>query len=620
MDREEIAAQQIIYALENTKELQNTLGDKTLTDYQYFTSRVFLGLKTLSSLLVFWDTGYGKTLLGIHIMKNITFNYPSWRIFLFIKASIHEVWEEELKKYNINAFIFHYKDINVFTKFKSKLENYKNKKDRVLIIIDEVHNLVSMNKDKKFSNKERKINRLFKLIRNITEEKFNKLLVMSATPIVNDIQEFNLLLDLLRKNKFTFDDRYFDPREKLLNIDQLKNGLLLLTSYKKENLDSLSNTLLSDNFAKKTVYIKNIEMSDYQESFFNEASKYEYMSKDLYRLKTIRRLVSTFVFNGLKLKKDITEEEYNIMINDKLNSFKKFVEKIKFDDTLIDNFKNNIDITDEKFLTLRNYSCKYIETCKIILNSKGKCLIYEPFVSFEGIATLREYLKLFNITFIEYSTMTNYREKNLKDFNKIENINGDVIKCCIFSNAGNEGISFTCINDLIILDIPWSESLLRQIIGRSVRFKSHLALDIERRYVDVHILISMTKKGKSSDREMFNLINRKLNRINQIYTVLKETSIEYVYEKHKNLEPEYDEYFINDLERKKIDFKDEVLKYKVREVIRIKYKMLDLVEEGYLDKSNIVYDKDMNIVGKLKEDENGLDFYIENDNLIYYLD
>lgn len=198
---EKIVAQHINYAIENTKSLDINMKDKILTEYQSFTSRVFIGLKTLSSLLVFWDTGFGKTLLGLYIIKNITYIYPSWRIFIFVKASLHKIWEEGVSDYcNKKVEILHYDDNNVFLKFKGKLENYKNKRDRVLIIIDEAHNFILRNKEKDYDNKERKINRLYRLISNVCNEKYNKLLLMSATPVVNDIKEFNILVNLLRKN------------------------------------------------------------------------------------------------------------------------------------------------------------------------------------------------------------------------------------------------------------------------------------------------------------------------------------------------------------------------------------------------------------------------------------
>lgn len=100
-------------------------------------------------------------------------------------------------------------------------------------------------------------------------------------------------------------------------------------------------------------------------------------------------------------------------------------------------------------------------------------LIYEPFVTFEGIATLVEYLKIFKIKYIEFSKNTiKTKDDSVLSFNNITNLNGSECKVCIFSSAGSEGISFIGILDLIILDIPWSGSNLEQIIGRARRLYS----------------------------------------------------------------------------------------------------------------------------------------------------
>ncbi|AXA52584.1 putative nucleoside triphosphatase I [Linepithema humile entomopoxvirus 1] len=451
---------------------------------------------------------------------------------------------------------------------------------------------------------------------------------MSATPVVNDIKEFNILVNLLRKNIVNFDERYFDD-EKLVNRNRLKNGLLSIVSYQKVENDSLTNTIENDNFASKRIHIYKILMTDYQESFYNEAEKYESLNKDLYKLKPIRRMVSTFVYDGLKIREKMTEEEFNNFIKSKLSSFRRSIENMSFDDKIIQKFINNDDdnINDENFHKLKQYSCKYIEACRLILKSKGKCLIYEPFVSYEGIHihthththTLKEYLKLFKISFIEYSKLSNIRERNLSEFNHINNDSGKYVKCCIFTNAGSEGVSFTCVNDLVVLDIPWSESQLRQIIGRSLRYGSHY--NIDRKYVNVHIILAFTKNGKSSDNEMFQLIKRKLNRITQLYSLLKESSIEFIYNKYNTLEPINEEYIFDTIKNNKIEYVNESKTYKIKKVIKIKYVISDIIEDGYFDsESKYIYDKDMNLVCKAKETNGILDLFVRNGELIYNVD
>lgn len=621
-DLEKIVAQHINYALDITSALDVSIKDKKLTDYQLFTARVFVGLKSMSSLLVFWDTGLGKTLLGLYVIKNITFTYPSWKIFLFVRASLHNIWEEGIKYYcNKKVEILHYDDINVFMKFKNKLENYRTKKDRILILIDEVHNVILRNKERNYDSKERKIRRLFNLIRNITSEGYNKLLLMTATPIVNDITEFHLLVDIMRKGILKFDERYF-KNEKLVNKNALKKSLVSLCSYKTADANSLENTEENDNFASKRVFIHRVVMSEYQESLYNDAERYELKNIDLYSLKPIRRMVSTFVFHDLKIRENMDDDEFNMMVKERLESFRTMIRKIHVTDEIREMLINEReqDITDKDFVSLNNFSCKYIQTCKYILKSRGKCLIYEPFVSFEGLATLKEYLNIFGITYIEYSKFTSSRQSNLKMFNDNKNNDGNVIKCCLITNAGSEGVSFTCINDMIILDIPWSESQLRQIIGRSLRYNSHINTD--RKYVNIHIILAFTKAGKSSDQEMLNIVKKKLNRIKQIYSVLKETSIENINFKYKTMEPIEEEYIYETIQKNIADFENESDVVDTKELTRIKFLSCSgFIEEGFLDyASETVYNDSMDPVGKIRIINGVYDIFVRDGIIVYNID
>lgn len=94
----------INYALENNNIDENfyKLNKEkiVLTEYQKFVSNVFL-LENFKSLLLFWETGFGKTIQCVYIMRHIFDIYPQWKIFLFVKSSLKK--DPWLK--TINAFI-----------------------------------------------------------------------------------------------------------------------------------------------------------------------------------------------------------------------------------------------------------------------------------------------------------------------------------------------------------------------------------------------------------------------------------------------------------------------------------------------------------------------------------
>ncbi|CCU56420.1 ATPase, NPH1 [Mythimna separata entomopoxvirus 'L'] len=636
-----IVGAHINYALEKTTHLPNTITNYisneeiTLKDYQYFVSRIFIGLKNLNSMLLFWDTGMGKTLTAVYIIKHIKELFPRWIILIFIKKSLYiDPWLNTIRAYVpdiSNNIIFVYYDssssLDKFTNIYRSIESSLNKKNRLLIIIDEVHKLISRSVKK--DNNERNFTPTYKKLIKLANYEGNKVLCMSATPIYNNIDEFNNLIGLLRPNVMTFKEEYI-INGKLINFKEIRETLLGLCSYKRLiEADSLTETNYVEGYAKKNVIYHNIIMSDEQSKLFNLAERYDYKT-ELGGLKTMRRLVSSFAFYDLKIKGDLDNIEYNDMIKRKLAEFSEFTKSINFSKNFIDKFKNNNLKTDislddiNNYNILYQYSCKYIEACRIILNSRGKVLIFEPLVNFEGIATLKYYFNCFNISYIEYSSKTlKTRDIELSEYNNYENNDGKNVKVCIFSYAGSEGISFKCINDIIILDMPWNESELKQIMGRSIRLNSHNDLQIENRYVNVHFIISYTNNRKSVDKEILDIIKDKQTKINVIFDLLKSASIETIHNIYKYIEPVENETIFDTIRKtrmKEMNISNIVVKIKLYPIMYCKDYDRATILKGLLNKeNNIIYDNDT-AVAKLLTENNVPIFIINENNLIYIAD
>lgn len=449
---------------------------------------------------------------------------------------------------------------------------------------------------------------------------------MSATPITNNINEFNNLIGLLRPNVMNVKEEYIN-NGKFINFKEIRETLLGICSYKRLiEADSLTETNYIEGYAKKNIIYHNIIMSDEQSTLYNMAEKYDYKT-DLGGLKTMRRLISSFAFYDLKIKGDLDNIEYNSMIKRKLSEFFEFTKNINFSKIFINQFKNNELKTDIPLSDINNYnilyqySCKYIEACRIILNSRGKLLIFEPLVNFEGISSLKYYFDCFNISYIEYSSKTlKTRDNDLNEYNNYENNNGEKIKVCIFSYAGSEGISFKCINDIIILDMPWNESELKQIIGRSIRFNSHNDLSIENRYVNVHFIISYSNNRKSVDKEILDIIKNKQSKINVIFDLLKSASMETIHNMYKYIEPVETETIFDKIRKtrmKEMNVSNIVINMKLYPINY--YKEYDKVTlfKGLLNKdTNIIYNDNIPVAKLVLKDNNPI-FIIDNENLIY---
>jgi superfamily II DNA or RNA helicase len=592
-------------ALEKEKNLTRMIGDKSLLDHQYFVAKIFLGLKTMNRLLLFWDTGSGKTLASVYIIKHLEELYPEWYIFIFIKASLHnDPWYSTLEKYTPEKleriFFIHYNAADSHVIFLKRLQEF-NQHNRVLFIIDECQNFISQTIQTK--NRNQRTKKTYDLIQKMTR-KNNKLLLISATPILNEISEFNILASLLRENIKIDEEMIYNNR--IISEKELINKMAGCCSYYRPNeIGTLEDTEASDVYPAKRIKFVNVTMSLHQTNIYADATGLDIKAGNT-SFKTFRRMAASFAF-----------EKFSSNYQEKVLEFKKDFLNCKFSTNFITSFINNNiqeDEEKEKYDCLYNYSCKFIEACKLILNSEGKCLVYSHFVNYIGIAAFKIYLNCFNISFVQLSSS----DSNLDKYNSIENINGNEIKVCLFSGSGAEGVSFTGVNSLIILDIPWSEAKLRQVIGRSIRTNSHKDLDVNRKYVNIYILISepCKKEIASIDNEMIDLIKRKNDAINILYKLFKKTSIEKIHQYYKTTYSEK-EFIFDTLNNLQIDFLNKTDVLVLKKLVPILYSDDNFVtiKNGYYEKETYYVYENQTKIGTIDP----LDFNIINEKMVYNL-
>lgn len=570
-------AKHISYALDNYKNVfEPDFKDIVLTDYQQFTASMFL-LEDFNKLLLFWETGFGKTIFCVYIIYNIFRIYPQWKIFIFVKSSLkNDPWLKTINKYlpdNIKYYIdfIHYDHPAVLNFLLLKLKTVLPQ-ERIFFIFDESHDFIKKLIPKDTGALDRRLKPLVEPIIKNVNKGLNKTLFMSATPIVDSYKEFIYTCYFLRTGNISLSQKLFNKDDILIEPVLLKKVCIGLCSYNRRSEPNVfKNVEISENTAGKRIYFYDIYMSSEQSSIYKTVSLIELQSKAR-GFRTLRKLVNTFAFQEIKIKAGIDEEEYEKQIKERLSSFMEMISKIEFSDSFIDKIrystlklkeetslaknlncvnleplsfnsdlrltkKNNNELNNLKLLN--SFSSKYIKTCQIILQSRGKCIVYQPFVSFEGVKTFCLYLERFKISFIEYTQKTRVnRSELIKMFNRVENKNGEEIKCCVLSGAGSEGISMTNITDVIIMDIPWSGSHLEQIIGRAIRLNSHLELPIEERYVNIHIPINRTSTDPSYsvDEELLTLLKSKERKKLQLIQVLEESSLESIYNRYRDID------------------------------------------------------------------------------------
>jgi len=501
----------------------------------------YLNPKTpYKGILLYHRIGAGKTCAGIQIAekwkehKKIILVAPASLVGNFYKelrsectGNIYITKEERkilssllllpgLAKFNelidtINQRIHKYYEIYSYHKFvdlyNSKKINLKNK----LLIIDEVHNIVS--ETGTFYS-------TFKDAIDSAPDSF-RIVIMSATPIFDKPAELGLTINLLRpKSELPEPD---DFNKMFLEREITENGII----YKLKNEDKLSKLIQgyisfyegAPAFVFPKIKIKYVKckMNKFQSDAYRSYVDQE--KKGLFLQSTdILKLPNSFMLGG----RIISNVAYpNRKINEKgFNSFEGNYLKLE---------------------NLQKYSIKFYKILKKVERCNAPVFFYSGFKEHGGIEDFKRVLEYHGYSnFLEHdkgkkryaiwSGEENTKEKDLirEIINSNENSDGSKIKIILGSPAIKEGVSLLRIRQVHILEPYWNMSRLEQVIGRAVRFCSHKDLPKDERLVNIYIYLAFdSSKELSIDQQILSLALRKKMMVEQFEDVLKKSSIDY---------------------------------------------------------------------------------------------
>jgi len=501
----------------------------------------FLNPKTpYKGILLYHRIGAGKTCAGIQIAekwkeyKKIILVGPASLVGNFYKELRSECTgniyiskderkilndnEPSSKKYQdiieiVNKRIHQYYELYSYHKFtdlvNSKKINLKNK----ILIIDEVHNIIS--ETGTFYS-------TFKKAIDNTPSDF-RIVIMSATPIYDKPDELGLTMNLLKPKKdFPEPD---DFNKIFLDKDITDDGII----YKLKNEELLSKLLQgyvsyyagapSFVFPKmKLKYVK-CKMNKFQldayKSFVNQEKQGLFLQST-----DILKLPNSFMLGGR-------------IISNVAYPNRKFNEKGSV------SFANSYLNSDN----LKKFSIKFYKILKKINRCDGPVFFYSNFKEQGGIEDFKKVLDYHGYSnFLDdgigkkryaiWSGDENTKEKDLirETVNSIKNEDGSQIKIILGSPAIKEGISLLRIRQVHILEPYWNMSRIEQVIGRAVRFCSHKDVPKSDRIVDVYIylsIVSSSSKEMSIDQQIMSLALRKKILVEEFETVLKKSSNDY---------------------------------------------------------------------------------------------
>ena len=174
--------------------------------------------------------------------------------------------------------------------------------------------------------------------------------------------------------------------------------------------------------------------------------------------------------------------------------------------------------------TIQKYSSKFNKCLKHIIKSEKQTFIYSNFVTSGGVDDFMMAMKLHGIPSSKYGLFqTNEDEKNKR---LIDKFNQGKIQIIIGSPAMKEGISLKNCREVHLLDPYWNSSRVNQVIGRAIRFCSHVSLPANERNVKVFHYLATIKGKKSVDEHIKHIAKDKQAVISQFENTLYKAAVD----------------------------------------------------------------------------------------------
>jgi hypothetical protein len=466
--------------------------------------------KSWRNILLYHEIGSGKTCTSITMAEEYLRQNPSHKVKVILPARLRtNFFDELISPCGMNAYIsredfIRYHDSNTsvsrkrklrsqfmkaieekyeimsFEKFRASAAKAHNLKQWVemfthnsLVIIDEVHNLISMKYKLEQYTKMEETRIIPKKIVGINTVVFKymlshasnscKFILMTATPVFDNIRQFKDLVSIMNP-KIKIDEN--------TTLNHAIDGLRGMVSYFPGT---------SPNAYPKVSYeTHDIPMSKLQEELTirilaagddDDEYKESFLAK--------QRQVSIAC---LEKNANITDKNINKVIANQ----DKYAPKVK---ALV----NEIDTLKGKHMIYSNFIEKGLKIVEAALRKKGWISISDVKKKPE-LGAKHEY----KVYALWDGSIKDAEKQMIKSvINHKSNLDGKYIRLVLGSPSVKEGVSFKHIQHLHMLDPVWNQSAKTQVEGRAIRFCSHIDIpkdhEFLKREVKVHIYVIKTE-------------------------------------------------------------------------------------------------------------------------------
>nr|PNR58133.1 hypothetical protein PHYPA_005128 [Physcomitrium patens] len=479
------------------------INKSRLYPHQKFVRRFMSPQIPYNNLLLFHNVRSGKTFTSIAVVESHKSCKGRALILVRGRTSADNFKDQirkwpggEVKDYEIKKYISF---INKLKRLDDNqvISSFSNR----VMVMDEIHNLKHSMSDLDAETVYGQMWRLSHPARNC------KILLLSATPMIDKAEEILSILNLILDVDHQFDTSFF-PTEDDFRRSIMGRILYLNSNQHMAKVIEEGVTLEGCSVRVVLSYMDGYQLEAYKKIDTNNLDDSVYRNSIYYSLMTF--------WNGT-----YGAEAFTKIVRIKQDN------KIKRDNLYL-------------------YSCKYSKMLDIIESNKDMlAFVFCEEVKGTGLIMMSCIFELFgyqlydgeNIDEIEkglrYTLYTgdtvacSNPEKRLDGFRSPKNKYGEYVKILLGSRISGESVSLTNVRQVHIVTPHWNKSTIVQAIGRAVRSQSHDLLKAEERSIHVYRHVALVGKSNkcvpsvSIDMYKYLISEEKSKRIEDVENVIR---------------------------------------------------------------------------------------------------
>ena len=416
-----------------------------------YQERVVRHLRNHRGLIAIHSLGSGKTLTALFASQCYLDAHPTHKVVVVSPATLIENFKKEMRAFGDLRHADQYE----FFSFEGFYSVYKNRPRpcrNTFLIIDEAHNLRTEYKRSEKTGRE--TGKQCGVITNCAE-KASRVLLLTATPIINKAGDIASLLNMVRDHP-TADNR-IQTKDVQLAVAENNEGFLR-----------------EKGMCRFSFYQRASASEDYPRS--EEEDVYLAMPPRFYQM-----------YN--KVQNEMAEDEEVLRTFGSETKLKSFYNGIRRAVNILS------ELPEEEML--KSPKIKWILQ-KLRDEPGQKTVVFSHFLD-HGLKGLQNRMP----AHLQTGMITGKQSKQQRA-ETVRRYNDDEIDILFLSKAGSEGIDLKGTRRIILLESGWNENSEKQVIGRGVRYRSHAHLPPDQRNVKIFRLFHIKPSERNHVDEILS--------------------------------------------------------------------------------------------------------------------